>query len=58
MANDRPRPLEWIIGHPDVLIGFSDAGAHLRNIAYYNFPLRMLKLVRDASLAGRPFMIV
>jgi N-acyl-D-aspartate/D-glutamate deacylase len=58
VANDRPRWLEWIVGHPDVLIGFSDAGAHLRNMAYYNFPLRMLKLVRDASRAGRPFMTV
>lgn len=56
VANDRPRWLEWIVGHPDVLIGFSDAGAHLRNMAYYNFPLRMLKLVRDAQRAGRPFM--
>lgn len=58
IANDRPQPLEWIVRHPDVLIGFSDAGAHLRNMAYYNFPLRMLKLVRDAERAGRPFMTI
>jgi N-acyl-D-aspartate/D-glutamate deacylase len=58
VANDRPEALEWIIRHPDILIGFSDAGAHLRNMAYYNFPLRMLKLVRDAERAGRPFMTV
>jgi N-acyl-D-aspartate/D-glutamate deacylase len=56
VGNDRPRQLEWILTRPDVLIGFSDAGAHLRNMAYYNFPLRMLKRVRDAELAGRPFM--
>ncbi len=53
VANDRPRWLEWIVRHPDILIGFSDAGAHLRNMAYYNFPLRLLKLVRDAEQAGR-----
>lgn len=58
VANDRRRWLEWIVAHPDVLIGFSDAGAHLRNMAYYNFPLRMLKLVRDAQTEGRPFMTV
>lgn len=58
IANDRPRALEWILDHPDILIGFSDAGAHLRNMAYYNFPLRMLKLVRDAERAGRPFMSI
>jgi N-acyl-D-aspartate/D-glutamate deacylase len=56
MANDRRKPLEFISGHPDVLIGFSDAGAHLRNMAHYNFPLRMLKLVRDAEERGEPFM--
>jgi N-acyl-D-aspartate/D-glutamate deacylase len=58
VANDRKRWLEWIVAHPDVLIGFSDAGAHLRNMAYYNFPLRMLKLVRDAEAEGRPFMTI
>ena len=58
VGNDRPERLEWIMDHPDVLIGFSDAGAHLRNMAFYNFPLRMLKRVRDAELEGRPFMTV
>ena len=56
MANDRLGPLETISAHPDVLIGFSDAGAHLRNMAHYNFPLRLLKLARDAELRGSPFM--
>ena len=56
MANDRREPLEFIVAHPDVLIGFSDAGAHLRNMAHYNFPLRLLKLVRDAEQRGEPFM--
>jgi N-acyl-D-aspartate/D-glutamate deacylase len=37
-------------------MGFSDAGAHLRNMAFYNYPLRLLKRVRDAQLAGRPFL--
>jgi N-acyl-D-aspartate/D-glutamate deacylase len=58
MANDRRGPLEWIAAHPDVLIGFSDAGAHLRQMAHYNYPLRLLKLVRDAELRGEPFMSV
>lgn len=58
MGNDRPEWLEWIVSHPAALIGFSDAGAHLRNMAHYNFPLRMLKLVRDAQAKGRPFMSV
>ena len=56
MANDRTKPLEHIVSHPSVLIGFSDAGAHLRNMAHYNFPLRMLRLARDAAERGQAFM--
>src|SRR5262249_19139322 len=32
MGNDRRPELEWIVSRPDVLIGFSDAGAHLRQM--------------------------
>ncbi len=56
IANDRTAALRWVVDHPAVLIGFSDAGAHLRNMAFYNFGLRLLKLVRDAEQAGEPFM--
>jgi N-acyl-D-aspartate/D-glutamate deacylase len=58
VANGKESNLEWIVSHPAAIIGFSDAGAHLRNMAFYNFPLRMLKRVRDAASAGRPFMTV
>ncbi len=58
VANANPEHLQWIMGHPAAMIGFSDAGAHLRNMAFYNFPLRMLKRVRDAESAGRSFMTV
>ena len=43
---------------PGVQIGFSDAGAHLRNMAFYNFGLRLLKRVRDAERGRTPFMSV
>ncbi len=56
IANDRRDALQWVVDHPAVLIGFSDAGAHLRNMAFYNFGLRMLKLVRDAQQRDEPFM--
>ena len=58
MTNDRPRVIEDIVRHPDVLIGFSDAGAHLRNMAHYNFPLRMLRVVREAAARGAPNMSI
>jgi N-acyl-D-aspartate/D-glutamate deacylase len=54
MTNDRPRVLEDIVSHPDVLIGFSDAGAHLRNMAHYSFPLRMLRVVQESRRRGQP----
>lgn len=58
IANDRVREVERIMQHPDVLVGFSDAGAHLRSLALYNFPLRLLRLARDAEREGRPFLSV
>jgi N-acyl-D-aspartate/D-glutamate deacylase len=39
-------------------MGFSDAGAHLRNMAFYNMGLRLLRHVQEAQKAGRPFMTV
>jgi len=56
IGNDRLRELEWIAAHPQVLIGFSDAGAHLRNMGFYNFALQLLRLTRDADRRGRPFL--
>ncbi len=58
ISNHRPELLEKIAREPGVQMGFSDAGAHLRNMAFYNFGLRLLKHVHDAERAGRPFMTV
>jgi N-acyl-D-aspartate/D-glutamate deacylase len=37
-------------------MGFADSGAHLRNMAFYNYPVRLLKRVVEAERAGRPFL--
>ncbi|MCC3315384.1 N-acyl-D-amino-acid deacylase family protein [Nocardia africana] len=58
ISNHRPRVLDRFAADPGMQLGFSDAGAHLRNMAFYNFGLRLLRRVRDAELAGRPFMSV
>ena len=58
ISNHRPELLAKIAREPGVQMGFSDAGAHLRNMAFYNFGLRLLKHVVDAERAGRPFMSV
>ncbi|HJL17716.1 MAG TPA: amidohydrolase family protein [Sandaracinaceae bacterium LLY-WYZ-13_1] len=49
VGNDRPEWVRWIASHPAVLVGFSDAGAHLRNMAHYNFPLRLLRQVKETG---------
>ncbi|MEO3785533.1 amidohydrolase family protein [Actinocorallia sp. B10E7] len=56
ISNHRPEQLDKVAAHPGVQIGFSDAGAHLRNMAFYNVGLRFLRRVHDAEQAGRPFM--
>ncbi|HUS66743.1 MAG TPA: amidohydrolase family protein [Kofleriaceae bacterium] len=56
IANHRPDEIARMVAEPSALIGFADSGAHIRNMAFYSFPLRMLKLVRDRERAGRPVM--
>jgi N-acyl-D-glutamate deacylase len=50
LANDRPRQVDVLINEPAALIGFADSGAHIRNMAFYSFPLRMLRHVRDRNV--------
>ena len=45
VANDREEVLDRMQRSPNVQIGFSDSGAHLRNMAFYNSGLRMLERV-------------
>jgi N-acyl-D-aspartate/D-glutamate deacylase len=56
VANHRQRQLDKLATEPTVHMGFSDAGAHLRNMAFYNYALRLLKRALVAERAGRPFM--
>ncbi|MGE5698082.1 MAG: N-acyl-D-amino-acid deacylase family protein [Candidatus Sericytochromatia bacterium] len=58
ISNHRPDILKKLARDPGIQMGFSDAGAHLRNMAFYNFGLRLLRHVRDAEKAGAPFMSV
>ncbi|MEM6632419.1 MAG: amidohydrolase family protein [Bacteroidota bacterium] len=57
-ANDREDELNWIVQHPDVHVGFSDAGAHLKNISIYNFGPALLKLVHDRQQNGQKTMSI
>jgi N-acyl-D-aspartate/D-glutamate deacylase len=58
VANHRPKHLDKLAAEPSIHMGFSDAGAHLRNMAFYNFALRLLKRALDADRAGRPFLTI
>lgn len=58
ISNHREKVLNILAADPGVQLGFSDAGAHLRNMAFYNFGLRLLRRVADAERAGTPFMTI
>ena len=58
ISNHRPEVLKKLAKDPGIQMGFSDAGAHLRNMAFYNSGLRLLRHVRDAQRSGRSFMSV
>ena len=55
-GNQRLPVMHKLLASPWTQPGFADSGAHLHSIVQYNFPLRFLKYVRDAELAGTPFM--
>ena len=56
ILNDRPKYLRKLAAEPAVQMGFSDAGAHLRNMAFYNSGLRLLRHVYHQEQAGVPFL--
>ncbi|MGH3632630.1 N-acyl-D-amino-acid deacylase family protein [Mycobacterium sp.] len=58
VGNHRPKQLNKLAAEPSIHMGFSDAGAHLRNMAFYNFGVRLLKRTLDAERAGAPFLAV
>jgi N-acyl-D-aspartate/D-glutamate deacylase len=58
ISNHRPETLKKMAREPGIQMGFSDAGAHLRNMAFYSMGLRLLRHVHDAEKAGTPFMSI
>jgi N-acyl-D-aspartate/D-glutamate deacylase len=58
VANHRPANLDKLARQRGIHIGFADSGAHLRNMAFYNFGVRLLRRVNDAQRAGKPFLTV
>ncbi len=56
VGNHRKNVLKGMVKDKKSLITFSDAGAHIRNMAFYNLPLRMLKLVKESIDEGKAMM--
>ena len=55
-GNHRPEVMRRLIKSPYLHVGFADSGAHLQNLASYNFPLCLLKHVQDAYDEGDYFI--
>ena len=47
IANHRTSEIGRMANEKAALVGFADSGAHIRNMAFYSFPLHLLKLVHD-----------
>ncbi|WP_280478210.1 N-acyl-D-amino-acid deacylase family protein [Nocardia cyriacigeorgica] len=56
IANHRPKYLDKLAANKHVHMGFGDAGAHLRNMAFYNYHLRLLERVKSAQGQRKPFL--
>jgi N-acyl-D-aspartate/D-glutamate deacylase len=58
LGNHRPDVVVDLLASPVTQIGFADSGAHLRNLAFYNFGLRALTLANRAEQQVRPKITV
>ena len=56
IGNHDPLRYKKLYNDPNGIFGFADSGAHINNMAFYNFPLRVLKYVKDSHERGEPFM--
>lgn len=56
IANHRPEKLAELATHPSVHVSFADSGAHVRNMAFYNFALYFLRMVKKTIDEGDPIL--
>lgn len=56
IANHRRRKLVELASHDTVHVGFADSGAHVRNMAFYNYALYYLREVLHAEQSGNPVL--
>ncbi len=56
IGNHDPSRYKPHYNDPNGIIGFADSGAHINNMAFYNFPLRILQYVKASHEKGEPLM--
>ncbi|MEZ0371433.1 MAG: amidohydrolase family protein [Candidatus Sericytochromatia bacterium] len=56
IGNQDPARYGPLYNDPNGIFGFADSGAHINNMAFYNFPLRVLRYVQASHQAGQPLM--
>lgn len=58
VGNQDPSRYKSHYNDPNGVIGFADSGAHINNMAFYNFPLRVLRYVQESHDKGDPIMSI
>lgn len=56
IGNHDPSRYKELYNDPNGIFGFADSGAHINSMAFYNFPLRVLRYVQASHEAGAPLM--
>lgn len=56
IGNHDPSRYKPLYNDENGILGFADSGAHIDNMAFYNFPLRVLRYVQASHEKGDPIM--
>ncbi len=56
IGNVDPEKYGKLYNDKNGILGFADSGAHINNMAFYNFPLRVLRYVQASHERGKPLM--
>ncbi len=56
IGNHDPLRYKKLYNNPNGIFGFADSGAHIDNLALYNFPIRAIKYLKDSHERNDPYM--
>src|SRR5690606_17449528 len=58
IGNHDPARYGPLYNDDNAIFGFADSGAHINSMAFYNFPLRVLRYVQASHEQGKPLMSI